>query len=147
MMKTIVSFIQTWGIMFMFSILATSVYIYVFIGNNTMDIALVPQNLLITFVLTWIQHLILKRANESNILTRSLLFLLVVLGTFTGSAALFGWFDTSNWKLLGLLLALVIFIYIVLWAIYRLIHSVEAKQLNEELANYKRKKAGANENH
>lgn len=146
-MKTFVSFIQTWGIMFMFSILATSVYIYVFIGNNTMDIALVPQNLLITFVLTWIQHLILHRANESNILTRSLLYLFVVLGVFTGSAALFGWFDTGNWKLLGLLFALVIFIYIILWAIYRLIHSVEAKQLNEELANYKRKKAGADENH
>lgn len=146
-MKTFVSFIQSWGIMFMFSILATSIYIYLFIGNSTMDIALVPQNLLITFVLTWIQYIVFSRANESNIFTRSLLFLLVVLGTFTGSAALFGWFDIGNGKLLILLVALVILIYIIVSSIYRLIHSVEAKQLNEELANYKRKKAGANENH
>ncbi|MFS0562244.1 DUF3021 family protein [Terribacillus sp. 179-K 1B1 HS] len=147
-MKTFVNFIQSWGIMFMFSIFATSIYIYVFIGNKEMAIAFVPQTALITFVLTWIQKLIFsRRANESNFLIRTFLYLLVVLSAFTGAAFFFDWFDTGNWKLLGLLFALVIFIYIILWGIYHLIQTVETKQLNEELANYKRKKREMDENH
>ncbi|MFP7495247.1 DUF3021 family protein [Terribacillus saccharophilus] len=146
-MKNFVNFIQAWGIMFMFSILATCTYIYVFIGNTEMEMALVPQILLITFILTWVQHFIFRHANESNIVIRSSLYLLVVLGAFTGAAFFFSWFDTGNWKLVGLLVALVAFIYLILWGIYHLIHTVEARQLNEELSNYKRKKRDMDEHH
>ncbi|QXE01995.1 DUF3021 family protein [Terribacillus sp. DMT04] len=146
-MKIFVNFIQAWGIMFMFALFATSIYIYYFIGNTEMDIALVPQNALITFILTWLMDFMFNRIRISSIFVRSLLFLVIVLVAFTAAAILFNWFDTGNWKLLGLLFALVSFIYMILWSIYHLIYTFEAKHLNEELKNYKRKKRDPNENH
>ncbi|SNZ17452.1 Protein of unknown function [Terribacillus aidingensis] len=146
-MKTFVNFIQAWGIMFMFSLFATSIYIYYFIGLTEMEIALVPQNALITLILTLLMDFVFNRSRISSIFVRSFLFLVIVLVAFTSAAVLFGWFDTGNWKLLGLLFALVSFIYIILWSIYHLIYTFEAKHLNEELTNYKRKKRDPSENH